>query len=407
MSMTKKQKVSHRVNWDPLSIPEELHGLIFQHLSGKDVKTASEITWLWYHRVGESKICMEKIRLKLNELGNSEMELINKSPRNYQNFSIKGPINNESLKFLATYSAYLKSVKFINTDTNEAEETFEPILLPFLESLSITYISNSILDIFLPSSNKLKVIAFEKVNLVTRDSLTNFLNACGSTLVELELKNKAFDTVFEEDDVIQNLKLQLKILRLCQTNRTDCGGTLIVNYHRPTRRRTHINRHLDTFLLSQAKSLQSISLDGFWYSGTFQKVFRDLPLITEVSICRCVDHERLKTNCIPNPNIVRINFLKFIRCKRQTVWSDHTYLEMRNILKDAPHLKHLQVHQIPTGIVEYATNYFHNLLELTYNVGPEKGKYPPVTIQDIYDTYNKLKAERPNLFSLHQKNHKI
>ena len=406
MSMTKKQKVSHREDWDPLNIPEELHSLIFQHFSGKEVLVASEVSWMWYLKVGESKECMGKIRLKLVDPGNTEMELINNSPRNYQNISLKGAINNENLKFLDMYSQSLKSVKMINQVTNEEQEPVDPISLPFLENLSITFITKSILELFMASVKKLKVLAFEKVNMETRDNLVRFINAFGSTLVELELKNQAFDIAFDEY-VEENFELQLTKLRLYQSNRTDCGGNIIVNYHRPTRRRTQINKRLDIFLLTQAKSLQTISLDGFWYSGTILKVFQELPLVTEVSICRCVDHERLRTNCIPNPNIAKISFLKFLRCKRQTVWSDHTYLEMRNILKDAPHLKHLQVHQLANGIIEYANSYFHSLIDLTYYVGPEKGKNPAVTTQDIQDTYDKLKAVRPNIFKFHKRNNKI
>lgn len=404
MSITKKQKLSHRKNWDPLGIPEEIHSLIFQHFNAKDVLIASEISWHWYNVVGESRECMEKIQLMLKEPGNCEMEILQNSSRNYQNITLTGAINNENSKFLDLYSSSLKSFKLMNEDTNEDQETFGPISLPLLEYLKINYISNNILNEFLTSSKKLKVLAFEKVNKGTRDNFICFLNAFASTLVRLELKNKAFDMIFEQE-VIEVLKLNLKILDIFQSNRTDSGGTIIVNYHRPTRRRTQINRHLDNFLLSQAKSLQSISLDGFWYSGTIHKVFKELPLLTEVSICRCVDHERLKIDDYPNANIKTINFLKFIRCKRQTVWSDHKYLEMSNILKEAPYLKHLHVYQIPIGIVEYATNYFVNLIDLTYNLGPEKTT--KVTMQDINNTYARMQNVRPNLFKFFQKNHQL
>ncbi|CAO1419992.1 unnamed protein product [Diamesa tonsa] len=405
MSITKKQKLSHRENWDPLGFPEELHSLIFQHLDGKDVIAASEISWNWYNVVGESRDCIEKIQVTLKEPGNCEMEILQNSPRNYQHLTITGPINNENLKFLDLYSSSLKSLNLTNEDTNEDQETFGPISLPLLEHLKINYISNNILKEFLTSSKKLKVLAFEKVDKGTRDNLISFINACSSTLVRLELKNKALDMIFEQE-VDKVLKINLNALYLFQSNRTDSGGTIIVNYHRPTRLRTQINRHLDNFLLSQAKSLQSISLDGFWYSGTVHIAFKELPLLSEVSLCRCVDHERLKIEDYPNANIKTINFLKFIRCKRQTVWSDHKYLEICNILKEAPHLKHLHVYQIPIGIVEYAAHYFHNLIDLTYNLEQVKN-INKADKHDFHTAYAKLQAERPNIYKFFQKNLKV
>ena len=407
MSITKKQKLSHRTNWDPLGIPEEIHSLIFQHLNGNDVKTASEISWHWYNVVGESRECMKKIILRLKEPGNCEIETLQNSPRNYQFLTLIGPINNENLKILDLYSSSLKNVQLINEDTNEDQEAFIPISLPLLENLKINYISKDILKFFTTSSKKLKVIAFEKVDKGTRDDLISFLNAFASSLVRLELKNKALDLIFEQE-IVEVLKINLNALYLFQSNRTDSGGTVIVNYHRPTRLRTQINRHVNNFLLSQAESLKSLSLDGFWYSGTIHVAFKELPHLTEVSICRCVDHERLKIDDYPNANIKTINFLKFLRCKRQTVWSDHKYLEICNILKEAPHLKHLHLYEIPKGTIEYAANYFHNLIDLSYNVkGSNTSVCPNNQQRDINYIYRRLRSQRPNLFKLFQNNRQI
>lgn len=407
MSVNKKQKVFHRPDWNTFGIPEELHSLIFQHFNAKDVLVASTVTWHWYHAIGKSKECMQKIRIELKEPGNCEMEVLENSSRNYQNINMVGPINNESLKFLDIFSSSIRCVKLMNQDTNDEEETFTPISLPFLENLNINFISNSILNLFLTTSKKIKVLAFEKVNTITRDNLISFLNAHASSLERLGLKNRAFDTIFEKN-VNDILMLNLKIMCLFQTNRTDSGGTVIVNYHRPTRRRTHINRHLDNFLVTQAKSLQKISLDGFWYSGTIQTVFNVLPQLNEISICRCVDHERLKISCHPNENIKQINFLKFMRCKRQTWWSDHKYLEMMNILKEAPYLERLHVHEVPAGIIEYAGTYFNKLTDLTYDLGPEKSKNTDYTTQDMLASYEKMKPSRPDsMYKFYHKHHQI
>lgn len=78
------------VELNPLCRPPIVCDLIFQHLNGKELLVASEVHPSFYNFIAESKNCMKKIILKLEEkaLNEDDKQLIAESGRNYENIEV-------------------------------------------------------------------------------------------------------------------------------------------------------------------------------------------------------------------------------------------------------------------------------------------------------------------------------
>jgi hypothetical protein len=183
MSLTraKRLKLQHDAEWanrveiDPMEVIREPHlqDLIFQHLSGSDVKNIFILSKTWNQAASESSKAMSKITLKIvdykKRIPSKDVTLLLKSNRKYQNADIhldcKTDINRKELlvkKFVSVinleYAGYLRfdmdmlmllnsrlqSLKINNYYCDKKELGYILTAFPVLQKLGVSHLYQSV-----------------------------------------------------------------------------------------------------------------------------------------------------------------------------------------------------------------------------------------------------------------------
>lgn len=131
---------------DPFERLSDVHDLIYQHLSGKEVKKVSKVSSNWYNNIGSSIICMKKIVLKFLIVSHvdpspAEINAILASQRRYVNFEFSRPFfcnDPRSAESLKKFSSSIVDLKLSWAVGSVVDRIFdEPVAFPQLKSLEI------------------------------------------------------------------------------------------------------------------------------------------------------------------------------------------------------------------------------------------------------------------------------
>ena len=95
-------------------MPEEVRDEILSYLNVRDIKDASLVSKHWYNVIGKSKVCMEKLCLKLEDSNLECVTSILSSPRMYQN------MNCECYSKIYRNTKYLRTIREIVTKFAES-----------------------------------------------------------------------------------------------------------------------------------------------------------------------------------------------------------------------------------------------------------------------------------------------
>jgi len=231
---------------DPfLIINEELHDLICQHFTGKEVITLSTVSKQWKYNIGVSPAAMKKIKLvydtQSSGFSSKDVTAVLTSERCYYNvklywLSIPKRTRScyEQFQVVEKIAPWVKNLEVYNSTIGDIGLKFPKIEKFELIRSSINPISNGI------TPNKLKAL----VILLTAEemqSYNEFLTKC-SKLQELCIYNSSSVSFFETEAAFP---FKLKTFKFCSNN-YPMKPSVIVNFEK--------------FLLSQSSSLQCLKL---------------------------------------------------------------------------------------------------------------------------------------------------
>jgi hypothetical protein len=89
LQMEEEEKYHESTNDPLIRICSDVHELILQHFSGRDVKELSLVSKNWNETIGSSSKCMSKIQLKIKGNVSEVKSTLLKSQRKYSNILIK------------------------------------------------------------------------------------------------------------------------------------------------------------------------------------------------------------------------------------------------------------------------------------------------------------------------------
>lgn len=181
---SKKEKLStldeSSMLMDPFDHLFDVHQLIYQHLSGSDVKTASLVSKKWNENIGNSQDCMSKIRLSFICVSSTnpspaEVTAILKSQRRYSSINFKNYCRTNINRRSQVLSSFADSVVALNVDI-DTKIGIKSTSFPKLTSLELVGVNSSDAGDVIEF---LQNIEFEKI-IITADvtpAVVNFVMA--------------------------------------------------------------------------------------------------------------------------------------------------------------------------------------------------------------------------------------
>ena len=342
------------------NISEELFDLIFQHLTGNEILTISEVSQQCDDIISDSKKCLDKITLVVkNKSMNSDLKTFQRVYRHlrvsdfYDSATQKWPKSAhesklKTLKMIEFYDKFSTSLKSIEVKSNLLHDGEVPGRCPTeLETLKIMLLNKFIANFF-SSAPKLKCLQLGYTTL-PEEELIKFI-AQFDTIESFHLRFKVFERLFAED-ISKKVTFKLKKLEVQKSynGRTTC------------------DENFETFLLSQEKSLEEVEFLNVVNADTINLVM-DKCKIKKLTL-NFID-EPLQLN--PKPNKYLENFVM--------KGDQNCFL----ILRAAPALKNFHVNKICKKLIEYLACGMKNLRVVTYK---ETENDFSGTIQDFYQEF--------------------
>lgn len=276
---------------DPLEqLSADIHYLVFQHFDARDILEATKISQKWHETVGDSAVCMRKIKFSLKfwkklagtkqEQTEEKVKVIQATERCYQNLSI-------DCRFDKSLSAeFWKKLKILDLSVTELKiksmkmDFLTPLMLPKLQVLKLTYVPTSIRNILLSSCNnltklKLKMESPLKWSETSRPDQESIscIKACmarNQKLQDLELHGSIQYNSFFDEDFSDIVRFQLKSLKV----KTGMRLALISEKN---------ESNFINFLYTQSNYLQSFFID-VCRPNVIQHVFNRMPALNSIQI---------------------------------------------------------------------------------------------------------------------------
>ena len=353
-----KKRLRTRRSKDPLIVlPNELHELVFHHLSGNDVLNASEVSRLWYQETVDSKSCAKTFRINIDDIfelpERSDLKQLQHSPRRYQHIHIRwdylGSNNNECWNVIKAHSQDIKTLSIANLMMADNSET--TLVFPKLKKLTILHQINWLYNptyVLLKANNNLTCLVLD-VDFDTR--MCDFFEQ-NQTLKELELSSNLMLSLLLMD-ALNDVKFKLTKLKISRS---------IFSF---------MDNNFNTFLTSQADSLEEIEVFGV-PTEVFNLIFNDFKAIRVLNIKRIYNFYYI--NVHPNETL-------------RTFTSDLPLEGLAPIIIAATNLEVLQVHILETEMMEFISRNARNLKTLLFKL----------KTGDVYEHYKNLKTQTTNL----------
>jgi len=251
---------------DPfLIINEELHDLIYQHFTGKEVIDLSTVSKQWKFNIGVSPAAMKKIKLVYNLLSHGpaskDVTAILASEHRYSNvslFNVQIPrtTRNQQLQVVKKIAPWVKNLEVAYSEIGDIDLKF-----PRVEKLILNWsrINQPILDGVTPS--KLKML---KINLIENMQIKAFLMKC-IKLEELSVKDEFPKSIFETEAAFP---FKLKTFEFISSYLS---------------MKPNIISYFEKFIFSQSSSLQCLILRRCNMDFA-EAALKSLPLLKELKL---------------------------------------------------------------------------------------------------------------------------
>lgn len=340
---------------DPLSASlHDVHELILQHLSPKDVLRCTQVSSAWNEAIGSSHKCMKDVWFKIGKPP-SQIELLESSVRQYQNFRIQPggrkelsvilenfPVRNAVITddhdrrinyrdyydFMKSMAPTVEQFQPGEGDTNGTVGILIPIDFPRLKELQATVVSRETFSVFLGSNPRL-----EKVLLSFNGEVPSDLLVPNNIIHVFFQRNPQLKTLFMcevdcafQTDITHNVTFDLKSFAFAKTN---------------SKFTENVSENLVKFIKLQT-SLEWLKIIGLhdwnvfiriWTEARFKKLF-----IMDCSLKGAIHGHELPTNCLIN----EINFYLNPSC------------HILKFLRATPNLKAFKVRQLSKQLMEFA-----------------------------------------------------
>lgn len=368
---------------DPLDVAfVDVHDLILQHFNAKDVIKCSLVSKSWHEIIGLSRKCMSKIWLNIDRPA-SQIRLLNRSDRKYENFRIQSGMRKELAKVLLNFRPKIAII----TDDGHGDGIDHGDYLSFMNSLAPTVEQLHPGEASTINANRVNVIDFYKLKelqytLTSRSAFSIFLGSNPKLeKVLLSFNNEVSREFLQPTNIVHEFlqrNRQIKSLWMCeidcafQSDLTEnCGMDLRTFAFGKTSSKiaVKVKDNLVKFIKSQTglewlKILCLHDTETFvriWSEGSFRKLF-----IMDCNFKGALCHHEL----ITNHHVDEINFYLNPSCY------------ILKFLQASPNLKSFKIRQLSKQIMNFCIS---NLMKL------EKIQYQSVE-NDVVKIYDNLKA---------------
>lgn len=326
----------------------ELHELIFQHLDSADVLILSETNKNWWNKIGESKKCMNQVRLGLENWEATElpedmvriMNIVRKSTRRYQAICINSSddrwVSKKAVQLLRYFSPSLVDVRFLNADGILIKNKFT---FPRLERLQFINNVPDIDELFLSGSTCLIELNLKHHYWANPEPVMKCLKV-NKNLTCLKLWDTGIAKLFQS---YEPNCFPFKLKKFA----TGADGTIT----------EEAEENFIHFLDSQSKSIEAIrfrsGLDGA-NASIINKVFE----MTAMKIIHFDAVGNLGDLCLSvNPRIIEFRL----------PWSIDTLDKMTPFLRALPKVKVLYLRKVNMDILKYIALHMKELKILYYS----------------------------------------
>lgn len=287
----KKPKKKKALSMDPFGeLSPDIHYLIFQHFTAKEILEISNASKAWNEIIGNSNSCMKKIELSLrfwkDTAGtkqyqcNEKINVLHESARQYQNVSIdcrfdKG-LSNELWKFLSSRQSSLVELKIKSIQP----EFPLPLTFTKLMIMKLTYVPTNIRNILLTSCcslTKLKLkmespFKWGEPAKIEQESLSSIRKCLelNQALKDIEIHGCTQYKLFFDLPVSDVVRFKLKTLKI------KSGLRLAVLSE-------NNERNLVSFLKTQGKCLECLYIDGC-RTNIIQFIFNNMSVLRSIQI---------------------------------------------------------------------------------------------------------------------------
>ena len=368
---------------DPLQrVPEELHYLIFSHLTVEEILNATKVTKHWNNMIGTSCECMKNIWInvgdRFREPNKLELKIIRNSRRKYENFKISEMENGlqilvypprswlraqidiqsfitkeEYMNLLKIICSTIKELDIFDMDIESNSEDNEILMIQNLCKIRFGFVTSVAIEPFLLFNSKLTTLTLDDISNVpsaTKNACETVIDLLklNTNLIHLSLTSDIFTKIFSSDNS-SYFQFSLK--------------SLIVEYSDNTK---IILKNFETFLMSQNKLEHLVLCD--WISvETIEFLFNVVSNIRHLTI-DYFDENTLRMKPITltvNNNLKEMDFdgngltLEFLKTfiiatpKLEMLYVFHLTIEIINyISKNILSLQTLKYCSIEIGCVE-------------------------------------------------------
>lgn len=292
--------MSYKFSRDPLfSLHSDVYDLVFQHIPWRDLLASSEVSSHWFSAIGDSRGCMNKVKIKIGEHTSFHCQSNARiNERRYRNFygdcsqlNIK-----EVLKILEPSQRRWKIVHLLNA--NFEDEKFLSYLrhVECLEMAQVTCDHNvkEQQSGQFPQLTRLKIISCNGVlmkNLENCSSVRELIVATESvdisfreSFVKLLLNNKKLTTLM----IFSPIHKILSPLQIRTSMQFKLKKLVIDSFQKNlSEEDRELSRNLIT---SQFESLEVVDLGNFWCGSEILEITFRMPLLKDFS-CNVKERE--------------------------------------------------------------------------------------------------------------------
>lgn len=260
--------------------PDLVLELIYQHFVWNDIKNSSEVSNVYNESIGNSKTCMDKIKIDLNKsFPPSTREAIQQSSRKYRNVyaachnqpRTSGEVFALMKKFESTI-VHLSAISINIIDNLDGD----PLVMPHLKSLTVTDLSSNACDLILSENHSIESITLRPINDPQFvPNILKFLNT-QSSLQELVLMRDQQFKFFVEFDGAVNFPFELKrlIVKRQSTRAVQELGKVISNFN--------------SFIIHQKDFIETIDIDFLPSFENLETIFNEMPNLKSLKIKTCL-----------------------------------------------------------------------------------------------------------------------
>jgi hypothetical protein len=378
---------------DPFEkLPEEIYDQILKHFSVNELlHELSLVSKKWYETIGNSSICMSKIKLDLRSKRRTNFKdrietlqwMSQKTSRKYiyvqSNCLLDENISLEFFHFLQS----CKTIEYLNVRSMKLNDNVESyaaaLALPKLEYLKVMFIPREIMNKLIVSSDKLKTLillsdvplSYDGIDYLPNDITMECVRKCmenSTSLEELEIQGRANFYSFFHQNIAASKKCQLQKL------------TVKIEMS-PKNLTLEQEQNLIEFLKSNKNSLESIYIDKCG-TNLVAHVMNNMPNLSSIRF----DNEFTGDNKF---DVKELNLLANDKITTFELPYVKLFDDLKDYLELVPNCKKILIGHVIPALLEYVCTNLKSLDTLIYRYDDCFG-----TCEKLYED---MKRENPEI----------